>query len=475
MKEKFNDLLNRVKNWFKTVPVSWYNKTIEWFKKTPERWAKFVAYCKEIPAKLKNFGLKVKNYNYKNLPHDTLVLLSSDGAIKLYSSLACIVVSLLLGLIILIAINPSIALTEFGNLISGGMTFGSTNFYAIIANTAPLLCCGLSIVFANKTGMFNIGVAGQYTIGIFGSLMFALQFNWPWYACILMAMIFGAIWGGIPGFLKAHFNVNEVLSGIMLNWIALFFTNYSFQTYLSGCVDIQQGSKTYTLASANPSALIPNLGLSQQTGGYFTISIFIAIIAALIVLFILKKTTLGFQLKASGLNKDATRYAGIKDKRNIVVSLAISGALAGLGASLYYLAGLEQYSVQASSALPALPWNGIVVAFLGQLSPIGTIFATLFTSLISQGSRAMLQTSFPAEIADIITGVVVYFSGLTSLLVILANKYLFKKKRQNAELLLEKANASQDVVLETGNSETITSDKIVDSQEVADSTESEEK
>ena len=143
MKEKFNDLLNRVKNWFKTVPVSWYNKTIKWFKKTPERWAKFVAYCKEIPAKLKNFGLKIKNYNYKNLPHDTLVLLSSDGAIKLYSSLACILVSLLLALIILIAINPSIAFTEFMNLISGGMTFGSTNFRKkATAGIQLYACCG---------------------------------------------------------------------------------------------------------------------------------------------------------------------------------------------------------------------------------------------------------------------------------------------------------------------------------------------
>lgn len=440
MKEKIIQILNNLKDWFKTVPVEWWNNLILWFKKTPDRLKSFGAYCKEIPAKLKNFFLKIKNYNYKNLPNDLKIIFSSDGAIKLYSSLGCIVVSLIIGLIILIALDPSIAFTEFGNLITGGLQFGSGNFFAIIANTAPLLCCGLSIVFANKTGMFNIGVAGQYTIGIFGSLMFAIQFDWPWFPSMLMAMLFGAIWGGIPGYLKAHFNVSEVLSGIMLNWIALFFTNYSFQTYLSSCVDIRAGSKTYTLANANSTGLLPDLGLGPATSGYFTISIFIAIIAAIVVLFILKKTTLGYQLKASGLNKDATRYAGIKDKRNLVISLAISGALAGLGASLYYLADLEQYSVQASSALPSLPWDGIVVAFLGQLSPIGTIFATLFTSLISQGSTAMLQTSFPSEIADIITGVVVYFSGLTSLLIILANKYIFKKKNKNQELLLAKAN-----------------------------------
>lgn len=447
MKDKINKFINKTKEWFSKTPERLKNIG-NWFKTLPPKF-------KEIPAKLKNFVVKIKNYNYKNIGYDLKVLFSSDGAIKLYSSLGCILVSLLIGFIIMVAIDPKYAASEFRNLITGGMLFGSASFYAILANTAPLLCCGLSIVFANKTGMFNIGVAGQYTIGIFASLMFAIQFNCPWYVCILMAMVFGAIWAGIPGLLKAYLNVSEVLSGIMLNWVALFFTNYSFQTYLASCVNVRDGMKTFKLPSVNLSALIPDFGLKSSTGGYFTISIFIAIIAAIVIAFILRKTTLGYQLKASGLNKNATRYAGIKDKRNIVISLAISGALAGLGASLYYLADLEQYSVQASSALPQLPWNGIIVAFLGQLSPVGTIFATLFTSLITQGSTFMLQTSFPAEIGNIITGVVVYLSGLTSLLIILANKYIFKKKTMKSEALLETANNKSSSSIEV-NSETLT-------------------
>ena len=443
MRDRIKNLLNKVKEWFSKTPER-FKKIGEWFKKIPSKF-------KETPAKVRYFIDKIKNYNYKNIGNDLKVIFSSDGAIKLYSSLGCILVSLLIGLIIMVAIDPGNAFGEFSNLITGGMKFGSASFFAILANTAPLLCCGLSIVFANKTGMFNIGVAGQYTIGIFASLMFAIQFNCPWYVCIIMAMIFGAIWAGIPGLLKSYFNVSEVLSGIMLNWVALFFTNYSFQTFLASCVSVQDGMKTYKLASVNHSALIPDFGLKASTGGYFTISIFIALIVAIIIAFILRKTTLGFQLKASGLNKDATRYAGIKDKRNIIISLAISGALAGLGASLYYLADLEQYSVQASSALPQLPWNGIIVAFLGQLSPIGTIFATLFTSLITQGSTFMLQTSFPAEIGNIITGVVVYLSGLTSLLIILANKYIFKKKTMKAELLLKSANNEDNLMVNVGS------------------------
>ena len=397
---------------------------------------------------------KTKKF-FTELPKRTLNLLKSQGAFKTYSSIICIVISLIIGIIFLLCMDPANALPEFGNLITGGLKFGSANFFAILAKTAPLLCCGLSIVFANKTGMFNIGVAGQYTIGILGSLMFALQFNCPWYVCILMAMVFGAIWAAIPGLLKAFCNVSEVISGIMLNWIALFFTNYSFQTYLNGCVDITQGSKTYDLDKINPGAKIPDLGLSSSTGGYFTIAIFIALIAAIIVWFIMSKTTLGFQLKASGLNKDATKYAGIKEKRNIIISMAISGALAALGASLYYLAGLEEWSVQASTALPQVPWNGIVVAFVGQLSPIGTIFASIFTTLISHGSRFMLQTSFPAEIGDFITGLIVYLSGLTNLAVILVNKYLAKRKeKQQAFLLAEGDNNSTTVNENVVNKET---------------------
>lgn len=456
---KFKDTLNKIGNWFKSLPNK-FVKIGQWFKTIPEKLKKIGQFCKEIPAKVKNFPQKVKNYPYKELPGKAKVLLSSDGAIKLYSSLGCIIISMIIGLIILIAIDPMNAFPEFLNLIAGGMTFGSTSFFAILANAAPLLCCGLSIVFANKTGMFNIGVAGQYVIGIFGTFLFALQFDCPWFVCLLMAMVFGAIWGMIPGLLKAYFNVSEVLSGIMLNWIALFFTNYSFQTYLSSCVNIRDGSKTFRLAEANPSALLPDWSLRSSTGGYFSISIIIAIIAALIIAFIIRKTTLGYQLKASGLNKDATRYAGIKDKRNIIISLAISGALAGLGASLYYLADLEQYSVQASSSLPQLPWNGIIVGFLGQLSPLGTIFATLFTSLITQGSRFMLQQSFPAEIADIISGIIVYGSGLTTFLIYIANKYWFKNKNKmslddNPTEVINQQNsvASIDVINQTSESD----------------------
>lgn len=355
--------------------------------------------------------------------------ISKPGTLSLLASLGCILAGLLIGLIILICMNPSLAFTDFGKMITGNI-FASPRpiknvqtFFTILAKSAPLMCCGLSIIFAQKSGMFNIGVAGQYVMGAFGALMFALQFKAPWYVCLLMAGIFGAIWGILPGLFKAFFNVNEVISGIMLNWIALFFMNYSFQTYLSGCVDGQQGAKTYVIDRINPSGKLPGLGLKNTLGANFSIAILLAVIFALLCWFIIKKTTLGYQLRASGYNKDAAKYAGMNEKRNIIISLGISGALAGMGAALYYLAGIEQWSVQLSNSLPNMPWNGIITAFVAQNNPIGVIFSSLFITIIAHGSGFMTQTVFPFEISNLITGIIVYFCGLSSFIVGLIIKY----------------------------------------------------
>lgn len=352
-------------------------------------------------------------------------LFAKEGVKKASASVITIAISLLISLIIFLFISPSDALFEFGALITGGLPyFGLTGFFDILANSAPLICCGLCVLFAYKTGLFNIGAAGQYVMGSFAALLFALQFNCPWYISLIMSIIFGAIWGIIPALLKAFCKVSEVISGIMLNWISLYFVNHSFQTYLSKCVNVQQGSKTYEIAG---NAKLPDLGLSKIFGNNFTIAIFIAILMVIVIHIILEKTTLGYQIKASGLNNHATRYAGMNDKANLIITMAISGALAGLGGSLFYLAGIEQWSAAASTSLPGVPWNGIVVAFIAQLSPIASIFVSIFISFISQGSVAMNQIIFPAEFGDLITGIIVYLSGLTSIVIMLIAKKRKKK------------------------------------------------
>lgn len=354
--------------------------------------------------------------NNKSFSRSVKKVFTSDGAYKAYSSIACVIVGLIIGLIIMICLSPGDAFYDFGMMITGGLKYYELEgFGNILATMAPLLCCGVGIIFAYKTGIFNIGAAGQYVLGSFGALVFALEFNMPWYVCVLMAMLFGAIWAVIPALLKVFCNVNEVISGIMLNWIGLFFVNYSYQTYLANIVDPGNSFKTLKINEWSWSKLPNFMADSDVIGPTFTCAFLIAIIVAIAAFILMEKTTFGYQLKASGYNRHATKYAGINAKKNAIITMAISGAIIGLGASLYYLAGVEEWSSQVSNVLPQVPWNGIIVAFIAQLNPIGAIFGAGFLSIISVGSTATSQSVFPKEISDLITAVIVYLSGLTAI------------------------------------------------------------
>ncbi len=161
-----------------------------------------------------------------------------------------------------------------------------------------------------KTGLFNIGAAGQYTLGVFGALYFALILQMPWYVCLLAAMVCGAIWGAVPGIFKAYFNVNEVITSIMFNWIGLYLVNELMYSTVSGLYD-QKTTRTYKLSSAAPQSLIPDCGMSAvfKTSST-TIAIFIAMAIAIIMYVVLNKTTFGYELKACGFNKDAAKICG---------------------------------------------------------------------------------------------------------------------------------------------------------------------
>lgn len=369
----------------------------------------------------------------KSFPHKAKKTFTGAGAQKAYSSIACVLVGLIVGLLIMICLSPGDAFYDFGMMISGGLKYYELEgFGNILATMAPLLCCGVGIIFAYKTGIFNIGAAGQYVLGSFGALVFALKFNMPWYVCILMAMLFGAIWSTIPALLKVFCNVNEVISGIMLNWIGLFFVNYSYQTYLKDIVDPGNSFKTLKLNAWSWSKLPNFMADADAVGSTFTCAFLIAIIVAIVAFILMEKTTFGYQLKASGYNRHATKYAGINAKKNAIITMAISGAIIGLGASLYYLAGVEEWSTQISTVLPQVPWNGIIIAFIAQLNPIGAIFASIFLSFISVGSTATSQSVFPKEISDLITAIIVYLSGLTAVTLrfIPWIKAKFKKKKE---------------------------------------------
>ena len=224
-----------------------------------------------------------------------------------------------------------------------------------------------------------------------------------------------SIWGAVPGIFKAYFNVNEVITSIMFNWIGLYLVNELMYSTVSGMYD-QKTTRTYKLSSAAPQSLIPDCGMSAvfKTSST-TIAIFIAMAIAIIMYVVLNKTTFGYELKACGFNKDAAKYAGINEKRNIVLSMTISGSLAGIGAGLYYLSGASEWNPQVSTALPAIGFNGIPVALLALSNPIGVVFAAIFVAHISVGGAYLPTKYYQPEIADLIVAVIIYLCAFVML------------------------------------------------------------
>lgn len=332
----------------------------------------------------------------------------------------------------LFCINSENAIDGFVRIVKGGFYLAPKGVGSEITQAAPLIMTGLSVAFAFKTGLFNIGAAGQYTVGVFGALYFAIILHMPWYVCLLAAMVCGAIWGAVPGFFKAYFNVNEVITSIMFNWIGLYLVNELMYSTVKGMYD-QKTTRTYKLSSVSPESLIPNMGLNTifKTNST-TIAIFIAIIIAIVMYIVLNKTTFGYELKACGFNKDAAKYAGINEKRNIVLSMTISGALAGIGAGLYYLSGGSEWNPQVATALPAIGFNGIPVALLALSNPIGVVFAAIFVAHISVGGAYLPTKYFQPEIADFIVAVIIYLCAFVMLFKGIVTN-MIQKKKQKAE------------------------------------------
>lgn len=368
----------------------------------------------------------------------------SGAALSIVASVICIVIGLLVGLIILYCINSEQALEGFTRIIKGGFFMKPKGIGTVLSQAAPLIMTGLSVAFAFKTGLFNIGAAGQYTVGALGALYFGLVWKAPWFVCLLAAMVFGALWGAIPGIFKAYFNVNEVITAIMFNWIGLYTVNELIYKGVLGDMYDLKTAKTYTLRTASPQSVIPDMGLNAifKTKST-TIAIFIAMIIAVLVYIIINKTTFGYELKACGHNKDAAKYAGINDKKNIVLSMTIAGGLAGIGAGLYYLSGVAEWNPQVSTALPAMGFNGISVALLALSNPIGVIFAALFVSHITVGGGYLPTKYFQPEIADVIIAVIIYLCAFVMLFKSMVMQAVAKKKDKETETSKTKKGAAE--------------------------------
>ena len=355
------------------------------------------------------------------------------------ASFVSIAIGLFLGFLLLLIFNSARAGVGFGALLTDGLSTPQ-KIAKVLYQAAPLILAGLSVAFAFKTGLFNIGASGQYVVGSFCALFSAIILGMPWYVSLVFAFIGGMIWGFIPGLCKALFNVNEVITSIMFNWIGLFMVNLLIKNipmmiqnaWAGGVITNRTANLALVQNMTGVQSSIPKAGLDKLFAGsqYMNISIFISIIAAIIIYIILSKKTSGYEFKACGYNKDASSYAGINSKKNIVFSMVLAGGLAGLAGGIYYLSGTAEYLIEKT--LPAMGFNGIPVALLASSHPIGVIFSSLFISYIQVGGEALQRYKYSTEIINIIIAAIVYLSAFSFIFKLRIEKMIEKNEEKNA-------------------------------------------
>ena len=339
--------------------------------------------------------------------------LKNSGKLEaFYAALLAIVLGLLVGLIVMLIANPANAMRGFNLILFNGFgRIGDVLYFA-----TPILMTGLAVGFAFKMGLFNIGASGQYTMGMFFAMYVAFMWKLPaeihWVVAVLAGMVGGMIWGFIPGLFKAWLNVNEVITSIMFNYIGMYLVDMT----------IQKSAVMYNATSVRTNylptdTLMPSLGV---TGSNVNIGIILAVLIGIVLYIVLQKTTFGYELKATGLNKNAADYAGMKGKRNIVVTMIIAGGLAGLGGAFAILAptGIVNSSMtyEPINFISTAGFNGIAVALLGNANPIGVIFSALFISHIQRGGTATMLAGFKPEIIDVVISVIIYFSAFAAIM-----------------------------------------------------------
>lgn len=372
-------------------------------------------------------------------------ILGSEGFGKFASSLLAILAGLLVGLIILLVSNPSQAFGGFGAILLGGFTDGK-NLGQVFYFATPIILTGLSVGFANKTGLFNIGASGQFIVGAFAATYIGVRWTFlpgatHWMVAIIFAILAGALWGAIPGLLKAFCNVNEVIACIMTNYIGMYLVNFA----VSQTIFDSLKNQSQRLA---PSAILPKAGLNEifkagNSSSSVNSGILIAILAGIVIYIILSRTRFGFELKACGYNRDASRYAGISEKRCIVYSMAIAGALAGLGGALLYMGGSGK-SIEVIDVLAAEGFNGIPVALLGLNNPLGIVLAGIFVAYLNVGGFNMQLYDFVPQVIEIIIAVILYFSAF-ALVIKEALQSVSRKRRERGAPGPEPSEPNADV------------------------------
>ena len=340
---------------------------------------------------------------------------------KTIVSLLAIIFGLLAGAILML-FTGSNPIEGYTYLFKGGFMnierIGNT-----LATATPLIFTGLSVAFAFKTGLFNIGAAGQMLFGGFCATAIGLTLSWPkpilLTIMVLGGLLGGALWAVIPGLLKSKFNVHEVVSTIMMNWIAYWVVYYAVPAYLKGSF-LETESRRLTHSASLKVDWLTKL----FNGSYINLGIFIAIAVAIIIAFILNKTVLGYELKSVGFNRFAAEYAGVNVNKSIILSMMIAGGLAGLGGVALYAGNASNIQI---GVLPTQGFDGIAVSLLASNSPIGVVGAAIFFGVLYSGKGFMnAMTKIPPEIADTIIATIIYFAATS----VLIEGFLDKLKRK---------------------------------------------
>lgn len=337
-------------------------------------------------------------------------------------SIISIVIGLIFGFLILASVDFKNSFQGFLIMLGGSFYEGWTSVGNTLFIAAPLILTGLSVAFAFKTGLFNIGASGQYYIGAFVAVFTLHNYNGPlaFVVAMILAFIAGAIWGGIAGFLKAYFNVHEVISSIMLNYISLYLVNYLVVQFIYDFMRSQ--SLSIDSAKAIPTFIVDKVFPNSS----IDIGILITIVVVIIIYFVLYKTTFGYELRACGFNKEASIYAGINAKKRIIQSMLIAGGIAGLAGSLTYISAYPK-NLEIVDILTTVGFDGIPVALLALSNPLATIVSGFFIAHLKTGGFYLQSLGYVPEVVDITIAIIIYFSSLVLIFKILMSK-LFKDK-----------------------------------------------
>ena len=354
--------------------------------------------------------------------------------------ITAILLSVVFGFIvgaIVLAITGYNPIQAFGALFNG--IFSKPKYVAnTLIKSTPIILTGLSVAFAFKTGLFNIGAEGQYVVGTIAAAVVGYKLNLPAPLQITAVVIAGvaaaALWGGIVGYLKGRFGIHEVITSIMLNWIALYLNNFvitlpslkkpnaeaTYEVQLSSYTTVLHNWKTSDSGAAwlKEHPILQDILLKTN----LNYGIIIAIIIVILVTLFLYRTTKGFELRAVGFNKDAAEFSGIDVKKNIIMSMVIAGAIAGLAGALQ-ITGSDPHRISTLAAFENYGFNGLSVALIANSSPVGCIFAgLLFGALLYGGSSIQSDVGAPSEIINIMIGTIVFFVALATIFPVIADK-----------------------------------------------------